>query len=205
MAKSLTIKLEPNKPQVIFDSRHAKSVYRDYNYYRSGGFCVPAGYVAVVELTTHHTFLSNLLFTAIRVPPSHSLDACYGTKNCLGKRYRRWRCYQGLGDTGTNTQFNDFNRSIVRWGNDTIRGELVEHEYIVRPGNYYLIADKCSNTNLEDCNNPTVIDVTLVPVDQLPELMLPGCPTEPTEVTGSISVDALPEVSLVQPITVTNE
>lgn len=166
------------EPVVIFDSRQAKKIYKDYNYYRSSGFTVPPGYVGVVELTTHWTYLATMTFTAIRVPSPGQLDACFGGKNCLGKRYRRWRCYQGLGEDLPNTQLDDFNKSVVRWGNDTIRGELVEHEYIVRPGQYYLIADKCNSTNIEDCTNPTIIEVTLVPVDHIPELDLPGCKTE---------------------------
>lgn len=165
------------QPQVIFDSRTAKKNYANFNYYRSGAFTVPSGYIAVVELTTNHTYLPTLSFTAIRIPVGSSMSECY-LKTCVGKRYRRWRCYQGLGQDVPNTQYDDFNRSIVRWGNDPYREELVEHEYIVRPGNYYLVADKCNNTNLEDCVNPTIIEVTLVAVDQMPELLLPGCPTE---------------------------
>lgn len=170
-----------SRPLVVFDSRQAKKTYQQYNYYRSSGFDIPPGFVGVVELTTHHTYLPTITFTAIRVPAPGNLDACFGSKNCLGKRYRRWRCYQGLGEDLPNTSLDDFNKSVVRWGNDYIRGELVEHEFIVRPGSYYLMGEKCNNANIEDCTNPTIIEVTLVPVDQLPELMLPGCPTDTEE------------------------
>lgn len=167
------------QPFKIFDSRKAKEVYSGIDYYRSEGFTVPPGYVAVVELTTSYRYLPCVTFTAIRIPPTASFDECYANPR-MGKLYRRWRCYQGLGEDKPNTVFDDFNRSIVRWGNDEIRKELVEHEFIVRPGQYYLIASKCDNIVIEDCINPTVIDVSLVPVDHIPELELPGCkPEEP--------------------------
>lgn len=167
-------------PVKVFDSREAKKNYAGLNYYRSSGFTVPPGYVGVVELTTNYQYLPLMTFSAIRIPTSASFDECYGNPR-LGKRYRRWRCYQGLGMDDPNTQFDDFNRSVVRWGIDQIRNELVEHEYIVRPGQYYLIADKCQSQVIEDCDNPTFIDVSFVPVDQLPELLLPGCKDEPPQ------------------------
>lgn len=162
------------QPIRIFDSRLAKGVYVNDNYIRSQSFNVPPGYVAVIELTTHYTFLPTITFTAIRIPPLFTANQCFND-SCLGKRYRRWRCYQGLGEDLPNTQMDPFNQSVVRWGNDAIRGELVEHEYIVRPGQYYLIADKCNNENLLDCTKPTILDMSLMKVDQFPELLLPGC------------------------------
>lgn len=162
------------QPGIVFDSRHARKIYKDYSYYRSAGFVVPPGYVAVVELITNHTYVPTLTFTAVRQAAGSTLDACYGSKNCLGKRYRRWQYYQGLGVDIPNTDFDDYNASVVRWGWDYIKERLVEHEYIVRPGHYYLMGDRCSNENIEDCENPTLFEVTLVPSGQPPELLLPN-------------------------------
>ena len=66
-----------------------------------------------------------MTFSAIRIPTSASFDECYGNLQ-LGKRYRRWRCYQGLGMDDPTTQFDDFNKSVVRWGLDQIRDAISE-------------------------------------------------------------------------------
>lgn len=174
-------------PNVIFDSRTAKRVYKEFSYYRSESFKVPAGYIAVVEMTAHKDYIPALTFTAIRTPADSNSGHCYAAAG-VGKRYRRWKCSQSLGSTeasggsGQPTEITPYNKSVVRWGWDFINEEIVEFEYITRPGTYYLIADKCNNLQIEDCNNPTIIEVTLIPVNHIPELHLSCC--DPCDTDG---------------------
>ena len=159
------------RTEVIFDSRNAKAAYQNFDYYRSTSFTVPGGYMAVVELTALQDALMCLSMTAVRIPIGFS-DDCYEI-NGIGKRYRRWRCSQALGNTKKGTDFSPYNGSVVRWGNDHINKQPVEFEYIVRPGRYYLIGDKCENLPVEECDRPVIIEVTLVPVSCIPDLALP--------------------------------
>lgn len=164
-------------PELIFDSRKASLIYKDYGYYRSSDFTVPAGYVAVVELTTHRDNMGCLKFQAMRTALQNE---CY-EKEGIVKKYRRWRCRQGMGrpqdDTsGGVTDFNEYGMSIVIWGHDEANKNYVDFEYITRPGNYYLFMCS-SNTDdvINDCDRPTLIEVTMIPIGTIPDLNIQNC------------------------------
>lgn len=164
-------------PSLIFDSRKASFIYKDYGYYRSADFTVPAGYTAVVEMTTHKDNMGCLKFQAMRTALQNE---CY-EKEGIVKLYRRWRCCQGMGRPqddaeGGATDFNRYGRSIVTWGHDETNENYVDFEYITRPGNYYLFM--CSNDTddvIKDCDRPTLIEVTLISTSIISDLAIPCC------------------------------
>lgn len=160
-----------NEPEVIFDSRQGAAIYAKHNYYRSSNFYVPPGFAASIELTAHSSYMGSLLFTAIRIPPGNK-TICY-SNDCLGKVYRRWLCCRDLGENVEGMDADAYSATIVRWGWDWVRERHVDFEYITRPGNYYLIASKATEGNaaLEDSDNPTIIDMTLVPNSTITDLL----------------------------------
>lgn len=155
------------EPLNIFDSRNAKTNYKDENYYRSESFKVPPGYVALIELTTASEYKGSVTFVVYREPETlKEMDDCYNNKG-IAKKYRQLKCSNSLGpltDLTTGTQYNDYNKKVVRLGNDYINKEIVEFEYITRPGKYFLMANKSDNTPIEDCSLPTIIELSLIPV-----------------------------------------
>lgn len=169
------------KPIVIFDSRIASKTYKDLDHYRSTEFFVPGGCIALVELTTGKDIIENMTFTAIRVPIPSPTFECYENSKCIGKRYRRWKCCQSLGENIVGSNTDDFAKSVVRWGNDKVNKEIVQFEYITRPGFYYLTTLKCTSPDIENCAIPTIFEVTIFPIDGVPDLDLPCselCPDE---------------------------
>lgn len=153
-------------PIRIFDSRKARERYKEYKSYRSSDFVVPPGYLGLIEIIAPEEYLSKMTFTAVRIPtPQVGEDTdCYNECG-LGKRYRRWKCSQTTGDHKSPnmrpTKFTDYNAHIVYWGFDPFIDKIVEFEYVVRPGTYYLVANRCDNKVLDDCDNPTIIEFSL--------------------------------------------
>lgn len=157
--------------KIIFDSRIATRVYEgiQYPYYRSADFEVKPGEVAILEVTASCDNISKVCFAAYRgigEPFCESLD-----NTGLGKLYRRWGCQRRLGSPcegqeGGGTQYTEYNRSVLRLGNDMFNNTIVEFEYIDRPGRYYLLADKgcCEETAITDCDSPTLVEVTIAPM-----------------------------------------
>lgn len=152
-------------PIRVFDSRKARERYKEYQYYRSSDFVVPPGYLGVVEIIAPEEYLTKMTFTAVRIPTVQTGEDSDCFNECgLGKRYRRWKCKQTLGSPllpNANTKFNDYNAHVVYWGLDPFTNDIVEFEYIVRPGTYYLEANRCDNAVLDDCINPTIIEFSL--------------------------------------------
>lgn len=167
-------------PIRIFDSRKAKERYTDYRDVRSSDFFVPPNYVGIVSIIAPQEYMADMSFTAIRIPtPETGEDTdCYRDCN-TGKRYRRWRCDQDLGNHKPDkvgvplTSYTGYNSSVVYWGLDPFSRHVVEFEYIVRPGWYFLQADRCKNNVLEDCINPTLIELSLMYTETVYDLLLP--------------------------------
>lgn len=147
--------------KTIFDSRKSTNVYGgvEYTHHRSSDFEIPPGYVALVELTTHKDYFNRVVFTAIKRPRSIERQNCFDT-TCQGKRYHQAYCTHELGQSP-----NNFKKSVLRWGLDAPNGAVNQFHYITRPGDYYLTADKLTNAVLEDCNNPTIIEVFIFPAN----------------------------------------
>lgn len=157
-------------PKLIFDSRIARVNYGDdYLNWRSSDVDVPPGYIGLVEMIGPVEYMQQVQFTAIRrpIPPIGEDGECY--KDCgIGKRYRRWRCQQSLGNqegnNGTTTTYTSYNSNIVYWGKNPFTGDIVEFEYIVRPGRYYIECNACLNSDiLDDCVNPVIFEFSLIP------------------------------------------
>lgn len=153
-------------PTRIFDSRKARERYKEYKSYRSSDFVVPPGYLGVVELFAPEEYFRKITFTAVRIPTAQTGEDSDCYNECgIGKRYRRWKCAQTLGDerspNSRPTKFTEYNGSVVYWGYDPYLDKIVEFEYIVRPGTYYLVANRCDNEVLDDCINPTIIEFSL--------------------------------------------
>lgn len=188
-----TVKISEKLPTIVFDSRRAKEVYEQYQYYRSRSFDVPAGYVALVEMTTALEYFPTMTFGINRVIIGD--NECYETDE-ICKLYRRWKCEQSLGDynspNGIPTAFTEYNQSLVQLGWDSQNDQLVEFEYITRPGRYFLIGLKCNNQNIEDCTRPTVFEVTLVPQSHIQDLAL--CPNPQVVVNSETIVDSCPDL-----------
>lgn len=169
-------------PKLIFDSRVAKELYDNYKEYRSATFNVPPGFIGLVELIAPENYLPDMTFTAVRIPAPMVGQDSECRNNCdIGKRYRRWKCRQSLGNNTTaNNQssgFTSYKSTIVHWGHDPFTKDIVEFEYIVRPGSYFLEANRCINKVLDDCINPTIIELSLLPsVVAHPDLVLPCNP-----------------------------
>lgn len=154
-------------PIRIFDSRKARNLYKDYKQYRSSDIVVPPGYLGLVELIAPEDYLPKITMTAVRLPtPQTGEDSDCFNECGLGKRYRRWRCSQELGDHRSPnirpTKFTDYNQHIVYWGYDPFIDRIVEFEWIDRPGTYYLEANRCDNAVLDDCDNPTIVEFSLI-------------------------------------------
>lgn len=153
-------------PIRIFDSRKAQLLYESYKQYRSSDFVVPPGYIGLVEIIAPEDYLPKMTFTAVRFPTAQHGEGSDCFDECeIGKRYRRWKCTQSLGDHRSPnirpTKYTEYNEHIVYWGLDPFLDKIVEFEYVVRPGNYYLVADRCENDVLNDCVNPTIIEFSL--------------------------------------------
>ena len=153
-------------PIRIFDSRKARDRYENYKQYRSSDFIVPPGYIGLIELIGPEEYFPQITVTAVRIPtPDTGQDNdCY--PECgIGKRYRRWKCSQTTGyhlsDNAQETRYSEYNGHIVYWGWDPFIHRIVEFEYIVRPGTYYLEANKCDNKVIEDCTNPIIAELSL--------------------------------------------
>lgn len=165
-------------PVRIFDSRQAQKLYGNYAHYRSSDFFVPPGYIGLVEIIAAEEYLKQMTFSAIRIPTPQKGEGadCYLDCN-TGKRYRRWKCQQSLGTPTSpapkGTTFTEYNSSIVFWGLDPFTQDIVEFEYIVRPGHYFLEANRCINEVLDDCINPTIIEFSLIRSDDIYDLLLP--------------------------------
>lgn len=169
---------EKKGPFRIFDSRKARDRYRNYKAVRSADLVVPPNHIACVSLIAPEAYLPYMSFTAIRIPtPETGEDtSCY--LDCgTGKRYRRWRCHQDLGTrespNGLPTVYTEYNSNVVYWGFDPFTRNVVEFEYIVRPGVYFLQADRCRNEVLDDCVNPTIIEASLIYTETVYDLLLP--------------------------------
>lgn len=178
-----------NEPHQIFDSRRAKELYSEYNMYRSGSFVVPPGYVALVELITKHDYFEEMTFTAVMTPTFNSASKeCYDNNCGIAKRFRRWRCCQSLGANTEGSNNDAAAKTVVRWGWDNPNQEIVEFEFIDRPGNYYLIATKCNSLNsvIEDCDYPTIIQVSLIRASDAFQLGYDCC--EDTTVVSTVEV-----------------
>lgn len=165
-------------PIRIFDSRKARDRYKDYKDVRSADIFVPPNHIACISLIAPEDYYEKMSFTAIRIPtPEVGEDtSCYLDCN-TGKRYRRWRCQQDLGTSKSPnnqaTTYTEYNSNVVYWGMDPFTKNIVEFEYIVRPGVYFLQADKCANEVLEDCVNPTIIEASLIYTETIYDLLLP--------------------------------
>jgi len=152
-----------NQAKIIFDSRQAGNVYTECeNYFRGSTFQVLAGEAAVLEMTTHDNYRGCTTFYVIRIAPALVDPECKLPDNCIDKVYR---CYTPNKDViqGPPTSFTDDNRSILRLGWDRFNNTYNDFIHITRPGDYYIIADRCENPSLADCANPTVVDMTIVP------------------------------------------
>lgn len=162
------------KPVVIYDSRHAIKVYVDKNFTRSANIIVPVGCVALIELTAPLDYVKTMMYSAIRTPEPSKWDECLLLDdNCIGKRYRRWKCCQSLGTDIPDSTDDDFTKSVVRWGYDQFTEEIVEFEFIDRPGNYYLVGRNCDTPNVGDCKNPTIFEVSIMPIQDAIQLNYP--------------------------------
>lgn len=128
---------------------------------------IPPGYLGIVEIIAPEDYLPKMTFSAIRLPTAQSGEDsdCFNDCN-IGKRYRRWRCTQELGDHRSPnmhpTKYTSYNQHIVYWGFDPFIDRIVEFEWIDRPGVYYLEANRCENDVLRDCLNPTFIEFSLI-------------------------------------------
>lgn len=156
--------------KAIFDSRKAKDLYTKDSHYRSADFEVPAGHVALVELTTKHDMFDKITFTAIRVPQGISGD-CY-VLDGVGKRYHQSQCGESFGEksSGNKTSgstYTPYKKSMWRLGHDVYNKETYEYRYITRPGNYYLTANKGVSEPIENCSVPTVIEVSIFPASHV--------------------------------------
>lgn len=193
MSNAKLVTLNNALPTIVFDSRRAKSVYEEFGYYRSASFDVPAGYVALIEMTTAIDYFPTMTFGVHRVIIGN--DECYKTDE-ISKMYRRWKCQQSLGDynspNGIPTSYTPYNQSLVQLGWDSQNDQLVEFEYITRPGRYFLIGLKCNNQNVEDCTRPTVFEVTLIPQSHIQDLAL--CPNPQVVVNSETIVDSCPDL-----------
>lgn len=174
----MQINPEHKGPIRIFDSRKARDRYKNYKDVRSSDIVVPPNYIACVSLIAPEDYLPKLAFTALRIPtPEVGEDtSCY--LDCdTGKRYRRWRCQQDLGTTNSpnanDTKYTEYNSSVVYWGLDPFTRNIVEFEYIVRPGVYFLQAERCKAEVLDDCVNPTIIEASLIYTETIYDLLLP--------------------------------
>lgn len=151
-------------PTRIFDSRKAKVLYKDYKDFRSSDIIVPPGYIGLVELIAPVEYMRKITLYAVRLPTAQTGEGsdCFDDCN-IGKIYRRWKCFQTLGDDRSErpTAYTEYNEHIVYWGYDRFKDKIVEFEYIVRPGTYYLAANRCDNTVMEDCINPTFVEFSL--------------------------------------------
>jgi len=159
-----------NKIITVFDSRIAKATYSNLLYYRTSNIYVPPGCVALVEFIAHYEYLTQMTFTAVRTPNASPMAECFEDNGCIGKRYRRWKCCQSLGEDVEGTKYDDWNKSIVRWGWDKFTEEIVEFEWIDRPGHYHLTTLKCNAEPIEDCEFPTIIEVSIMPAIQAIQL-----------------------------------
>lgn len=173
-----------NEPFIIYDSRIGADVYKstDLTYYRGEAFVVPPGFVAHVEMTVNSTILPNVMGTFVRIPAfTKSLDCDDERK--YAKTYRRWRCSRTLGTNTSNnpnpSAYTPYNQSILKLGYDNLNNELVEFDYITRPGKYYILFDKLSNVAHEDANNPVLVEASLIKTDKVYDLELP-CGTQTT-------------------------
>lgn len=154
-------------PIRVFDSRKARNRYKNYKEYRSSDIIVPPGYLGLVEVIAPVEYLEKMTFSAVRIPTPQGGDDSDCFNECeLGKRYRRWRCTQELGDHRSPnmrpTAYTGYNQHIVYWGFDPFIDRIVEFEWIDRPGTYYLEANRCENDVLNDCDNPTLIEFSLI-------------------------------------------
>lgn len=153
----------------IFDSRKSTKIYGGvkHTHHRTADFYIPPGMMAVVELTTHHKYLDEVTFVAVRRPRALSEQSCFDA-TCEGKRYHQVPCSDELGAKGKgtvgSTQSTERAKTTWRLGNDYVNNVTHDFRFITRPGDYYLTADKGTNNVLTDCENPTIIEVTLVPV-----------------------------------------
>lgn len=176
LAEARTIKGQG--PFRIFDSRKARERYKHYKDYRSSDIIVPPNFVALVSIIAPEEYYDKMTFTAIRIPtPDVGEDSsCYMDCN-VGKRYRRWQCQRDLGamlrENGADTVFTEYNSSVVYWGLNPFTQTVAEFEYIVRPGTYFLQADRCVNEVLEDCVNYTIIEASLIYTEVVADLFLP--------------------------------
>lgn len=174
----MMIDADKKGPIRIFDSRKARDRYKDYKDVRSADIFVPPNHIACISLIAPEDYYEKMSFTAIRIPtPEVGEDtSCYLDCN-TGKRYRRWRCQQDLGtDASPNdqpTKYTEYNSNVVYWGLDPFTRNIVEFEYIVRPGVYFLQADRCANEVLDDCANPTIIEASLIYTETIYDLLLP--------------------------------
>lgn len=180
-----------NEPYIIYDSRIGADVYAspDFTYYRGELFVVPPGYVAHVEMTTRTDIYPDVMGTFVRVPAFTKLLDCDDERK-YGKTYRRWRCTRSLGNNVSNnpspSAYTPYNQSILKLGFDNLNNEISEFDYITRPGKYYILFDKRSNTAHLDANNPILVEVSLIKTDKVHDLELPCCdPCTSTPATGS--------------------
>lgn len=154
-------------PIRVFDSRKARERYVDYKHARSSDMVVPPGYIGLVELIAPEEYLPKITMTAIRIPTAATGEDSDCFKDCnIGKRYRRWKCNQTLGNHLSEnlrpTKYTEYNNSIVFWGFDPFTNNIVEFEYLDRPGVYYIEANRCDNAVLDDCINPTIVEFSLI-------------------------------------------
>ena len=153
-------------PTRIFDSRRARELYKSYKDYRSSDLVVPPGYIGLVELIAPVKYMQRVTFYAVRLPSPVTGEGsdCFNDCN-IGKIYRRWKCFQSLGDHRSPnmrpTDYTEYNEHIVVWGYDKFKDKINEFEYIVRPGTYYIAASRCDNPVIEDCVNPTFLEFSL--------------------------------------------
>lgn len=173
-----TLTIDP-RPVNIFDSRQGAQVYDEtYRYYRSSTFYVPAGHAAILEVTTHEDYRECVSFYVNRIPAFLYDPKCPTNNKGLDKVYRK--CITAPPPRPSNTTerpisaYNDDNKNILRLGYDKYNRVINDFAYITRPGTYYLVADKCISPAIEDCANPTIVDMTVVPLTQTNNI---GCNT----------------------------
>ncbi len=174
-------------PIRVFDSRKVEALYKEYKNARSQTFFVPPGYIGQLEVIAPVEYFPKVSFNIIREVAKITGSEAECFQDCqLGKYYRRWMCSQSLGKTTSSnsqpTAYSAYNSSIVYLGWNPFLQEIVEFEYIVRPGNYHVLADRCDDV-LKDCNNPIIIELALIPVSSVPDLALP-CNSELVQYRG---------------------
>lgn len=118
--------------------------------------------MAIIEMTTHNDYRGCTTFHVLRKPPTLIDPECELPDQKFDKVYR---CYNPAKEkiAGGPTNYTDDNRSILRLGYDKYNGTCNDFITISRPGFYYLGAERCDNPSLEDCANPTIVDMVIVP------------------------------------------